>query len=281
MRRLLVTGASGTLGQHVARQALAAGWEIHGAYHTRPLALPIAWHALEVADRAAVAALVAAARPDAIVHTAYQQRGPAMWAITADGAAHVALAAAQVGARLVHLSSDAVFDGTAAPYAESARPSPITPYGAAKAAAETAVAVIAPGAAIVRTALILSHDPLDPQQRMVLDLLDGQPGRLFADEIRCPIAVEDLAAAVLELAAGDHAGVINIAGPEAVSRYELGRLVAAAHGRSPESVPAGTLAASGLHRPPDLRLDLALARARLATRPRGASAYLRPAPRAI
>lgn len=277
MRRLLVTGASGTLGQHVARLALAAGWEVTGTFFTAPRPAPIAWRRLDVTDRAAVAALVAELRPDAIIHTAYQARGPALWAATADGAANVALAAARAGVRLVHLSTDALFDGTAAPYDERARPSPITPYGAAKAAAETAVAAIAPGAAIVRTSLILSHDPLDPQQQLVLALLDGQPGRLFTDEVRCPIAAEDLAAALLELVADDFAGVINVAGPEALSRYALGRLVAAAHGRSPEAVPAGTLAASGLHRPADVRLDLTLAGTRLATRPRAASAYLRPA----
>ena len=68
---------------------------------------------------------------------------------------HVALAAAMVGARLVHVSSDAVFSGAAARYDETGPPDPTTPYGAAKAAAETAVKGITPAAVIARTSLII------------------------------------------------------------------------------------------------------------------------------
>jgi dTDP-4-dehydrorhamnose reductase len=274
-QRLLITGASGLLGQHLARQALAADWRVVGTYRTRRLDLSIDWHALDVADAGAVAALVAAARPDAIVHTAFVQRGPDLWDVTATGAAHVARAAAQANACLVHVSSDMVFGGTSAPYAEVARPDPISAYGAAKAAAETAVAALLPAATIVRTSLIISHDPLDQHQRLVLDTLDGrQSVRFFTDEVRCPVAVEDLAAAVLELITLPYGGVLNVAGADAVSRYELAQLVARAHGRDAGAVPAALLAESGLHRPPDLRLDLTVARAHLTTPLRGIQAYL-------
>ena len=73
----------------------------------------------------------------------------------ADGAAHVAVATSALGIRLVHVSSDAVFSGREINYDESALPDPVYRYGAAKAAAETAVAAIDPSAAIVRTSLIL------------------------------------------------------------------------------------------------------------------------------
>ncbi len=282
MARLLIVGASGLLGRHVAAQAHAAGWDVIGTHHSAPTVhadivpdAPIDWRRLDICDPGAVADLARNVRPDAVVQTAYQQRGPLMWAVTAHGAARVALAAAAVGARLIHLSSDALFDGHGSPYDETAPPSPITSYGAAKAAAETAVAAIAPEAAIVRTSLILSHDPPDQHTRMILDIAAGRrQDRLFTDEYRCPVAVEDLAAAVLELLANGHAGVINVAGPDAVSRHELGVLVAMAHGLSPHTLPTGTVAASGLHRPADVRLDSALARRLLRTRLRGARAYL-------
>jgi dTDP-4-dehydrorhamnose reductase len=80
-------------------------------------------------------------RPDLIINAAYRQSD---WETTADGAAHVALAVVAAAAGLVHVSSDAVFSGASPAYDETRQPDPVTPYGAAKAAAETAVKGIAP-----------------------------------------------------------------------------------------------------------------------------------------
>jgi len=270
MRRLLVTGASGTLGRHLAALARANGWDVAGTYHTARAGSDISWYPLDVRDHQAVATLVRAVRPAAIVHTAFQQHGAAMWATTAQGAAFVAQAAHDIGSRLVHLSSDAIFDGTDNPYTESAQPSPITPYGAAKAAAETAVTLAAPDVVIVRTSWTISRVPLDPHTRLILDVAAGRrTERLFTDEYRCPVGVDDLAAAVLELVAHDFTGVINVAGPDALSRYELDCLVAKAHNLTISELPTMSVAASGLHHPADVRLDSALARSILKTRLRG------------
>ncbi len=277
MPRLLITGASGTLGRNVARIAQRQGWEVYGSYHTAPPPRHGQWHRLDVGDRDAVMALVRLTQPTAIVHTAYVQRGTAMWATTADGAAYVALAAQETGARLVHISSDAIFDGTSNPYTEAARPSPITHYGAAKAAAETAVSAIAPQAAIVRTSLIISREPLDPQTRLVLDLATGRrTGHLFTDQYRCPIGVDDLAGAVLELAANDFAGIINVAGAEALTRHDLGCLIARAHQLDPTTLAGASVATLTLTVPSvaDVRLDSSLARSLLTTPLRGIREWL-------
>ena len=96
-----------------------------------------------------------AAEPDVIVHTAYRRDGPTAQAVTVDGTAHVANAAVAQGARLLHLSTDVVFDGRAGrPYREPDRLCPVSDYGRAKTAAEHLVRTIAPGALIVRTSLI-------------------------------------------------------------------------------------------------------------------------------
>lgn len=235
----------------------------------------VVWRQLDIVDPDAVDALIDEFRPDAIIHTAYRQSGPLMWVTTAWGAAHVAWAAARHGARLVHLSSDALFDGRSGPYDEDAPPHPLTPYGAAKAAAEMAVAVAAPDAVIVRTSLIVRRDHPDQHSRMVLDIAAGKRSDiLFTDEYRCPIAVEDLADAVLELATLSYRGVLNVAGADAVSRHELGQLVAARHGVDPAALPQGTVAGLGLVRPTDVRLDCARARGLLSTPLRGIREYL-------
>ncbi|WP_229398417.1 sugar nucleotide-binding protein [Micromonospora okii] len=269
---LLVVGASGHLGAEVCRQAVAAGERVVGTYHAHPVeAAGVEARRLDVTDRAAVRALVAAVRPTAVVSTPYRY---ADWAVTADGAAHVAFAAAEAGARLVHLSSDALHAGRPEPYADDEVPTPVFPYGAAKAAAETAVRAIDPSAALVRTSLIVG-DERSKQVRLCLDALAGRAS-LFTDEVRCPVDVADLAAAVLELAAGDHAGPLNVAGADAVSRAELGLLVARRFGVDPAGLRTATSAASGPPRPTEVRLDSSRAAALLRTRLRGASEFLAP-----
>lgn len=270
---LLITGASGYLGRELARQAVAAGWQVIGTFHRAPLALEqIRWQQLDVRDRAAVMACVAEARPDAIIHTAMIE--PTEWATNAEGAAFVALAAREHHARLVHVSSDAIFSGASNAYDEAAQPAPITPYGAAKAAAETAVMAIMPEAAIVRTSLIIGAEPYKHVQ-MVLDMLTGKrTDALFTDEIRCPVFVGDLAAALLELAANDYAGVLNVAGADALSRYELGLLLARRWGYDPALLRGISTVESGLRRPTDVRLDIRRAQTLLRTPLQGARTFL-------
>ncbi|MGS2619933.1 SDR family oxidoreductase [Micromonospora sp. LZ34] len=261
---LLVVGASGFLGAEVCRQAVAAGERVVGTYHSGAVAVAgVEARRLDVTDRAAVTALVAEVRPDAVVGTPYRY---ADWAVTADGAAHVGYAAAEVGARLVHLSSDALHGGRPEPYADDDPPAPVFPYGAAKAAAETAVRAVHPGAALVRTSLIVGEG--SKQIQLCLDALAGR-ATLFTDELRCPVDVTDLAAAVLELVGTDYAGPLNVAGPDAVSRAELGLLVAARFGLDPAGMKTGTGIASGLLRPTEVRLDSTRATGLLRTRLRG------------
>ena len=269
---LFIVGANGHLGSELCRQAPAAGWRVVGTYfHAPGTAEDVDWHKLDLRDNAAVRALVTRVRPTAVVNAAYRY---ADWALNADGAAYLAHATAETGARLVHVSSDALHAGRPEPYADDAAPSPILPYGAAKAAAETAVRVLDPGAAIVRTSLIIG-DERSKQVRMCLDLLTGRTtGALFSDEIRCPIPVEDLARALLELVDSRFAGLINVAGPDAVSRPELGALVARRYGLDPANLPTSTIAESGMRRPGEVRLKGSLAARILRTRVRGVREFL-------
>lgn len=265
--RLLVTGGTGHLGGELIRQA--AGREVFATFHHRPAADAggVQWRSLDVRRRPDVEALLREIRPAAVIHTAYRQSD---WHATASGAAHIAAAAAELGARLVHVSSDALFSGRNSPYDEDAVPDPITPYGAAKAAAETAVAAIAPTAVIARTSLILGGGD-SPTETLVHAIASGdRTGALFPDNIRCPIHVTDLAAAVLELMASDHSGIAHLGGPEAVSRYQLGCLIAARDGLDPATLPQATS-------PSDIRLDSAWTQGLISTRLRGASEFLRAA----
>ncbi|MER7210031.1 sugar nucleotide-binding protein [Streptosporangium sp. NPDC000239] len=270
--RICIVGASGFLGGELLRRA-ATGHVVAATYLNRPGTTAGAdWLPLDVRDRTAVADLVRSFAPDVVVNAAYDQ---ADWTTTALGAAHVAVATRENGGRLVHVSSDAVFSGRAITYTEDDVPDPITPYGAAKAAAEVAVQVIDPSALIARTSLIVG-DGGSSHEAMVHSLAAGRtPGALFTDEVRCPVHVSDLASALLELAASGRSGVHHVAGADAVSRYDLGLLIAERDGLDPARLPSGRSADLPSPRPLDVRLDCSLTRRHLRTGLRGAREFLR------
>jgi dTDP-4-dehydrorhamnose reductase len=271
-RRLFITGGTGYLGGALLR--LAAGrYELGASYLSQqPADSPeIVWASLDVRDPQAVRAVLAQFQPDIVLHTAFVQYGPELMAITADGSGHVAQVSNDLGVRLIHMSSDVIFDGERPrPYVEGDPPDPISAYGEAKAAAERLVAAAHPGAAIVRTSLIYGFNPIDRQTRFALEIAAGRRAdTLFSDEYRCPIYVDDLAAALLELAENDYAGVLNIAGAERLSRYEMGMLLARALGHDPARINAGLSAESPVRRPRNCTLDIGRAQALLRTRLRG------------
>lgn len=233
-------------------------------------------------DQRTIDALIDDVRPQAIVNCAYVQHGPDLDAITAVAPGVMARAARRVGARFVHLSSDVVFAGRDGdPYDEDDEPAPVHDYGRAKLRAEHAVRVADDTALIIRTSLIYrgaSDAAADegPQERMVRSASDVS---FFTDEVRNPIAVDTLAAAVLELVDGDQRGVLHVAGADAVDRLTFARLLAASMGLDATALQGRPRdPALGL-RPGNLSLDCAKARALLATPLTGVRATLsRPEP---
>ena len=171
------------------------------------------------------------------------------------------------------MSTDAVFASRDEGYREEEPPSPVTPYGAAKAAAETAVSAIYPGAAIVRTSLIVGGAGDSPRERAVHEAVADPASRAFyTDEIRSPISRDDLVAAVWEIAVSDRSGVHHVAGPESLSQYELAVLIARRDGLDPHRlapVLRGARPGAAV-----IRLDCTQTQTALRTRLRGASEFL-------
>ena len=268
--RVLVTGATGFVGRALLATA-PDGVEAVGTWrHTAPAAGTPA-HRVDLADAEATAALVARVRPDVVVHTAYGTAD--LGRDVVDATAAVADATAAAGAGLVHLSSDVVFSGDDAPYAEHDPPRPVSAYGRAKAAAEAEVEAAVPRAAIVRTSLVLTPATLDPRTQFVADALRvGRPVDCYEDEVRMPVHRDDLVAglwALVALPAARRAGPWHLVGPDPLTRLDLGRLVCRAVRGDPalvRGVPSPRDADDP--RPRDLRLTCGRAERWLDFRPR-------------
>ncbi|WP_189545063.1 SDR family oxidoreductase [Streptomyces gelaticus] len=267
---VLIVGGSGFLGAELVRQARTAGHRTVATYANRPGdASPAAWYPLDLRDTGSLGAVMAEVSPHLVLNVS---SGAADWAVTAEGPIQLAMVAARYGTRMVHVSSDAVFSGARVHYDESCLPDPVTPYGAAKAAAETGVLAVHPTAVVARTSLIIGHGR-STHERIVHRLASGGDGALFTDDIRCPVHVADLAAALLELAWMDVAGIHHLAGADALSRHELGILIARRDGLDASRLPTGLRAESALPGALDVRLDSRAARRILRTTLRGARQF--------
>lgn len=254
--KALITGGAGLLGSQLLR-TVPDGWTAEATVHSTPLPadLGVKTHRVDLAQSLAAFELLERRRPAVVIHTAYSK---ADHGVTVDSTTEVATACAALGIPLVHLSTDALFDGDHAPYAEDAVPSPIHAYGRAKALAEAAVVDACPDAGIVRTSLILAADGTDGTSAWAIDRLRaGERVTFFDDEFRAPIMVDDLATQIWEvvaLAPAERAGVWHLVGPERLSRVDVGRILCDRFGLDESLVDVASAATMEGPRPRDVTL---------------------------
>jgi dTDP-4-dehydrorhamnose reductase len=215
--RIAVTGAGGGLGRAFS-ETVPAGHQVHA--YTR--------QQLDVRSADAVLGALVPLQPEVIFHFAAMtavddcEEDPQRAAETnVLGSFHAGVAARRTGALLVALSTDYVFDGEKGePYHERDRPNPLSLYAMTKYAGERAVQAVAPDLLIVRTAWIFGAGD-DFVSRALARLRDGHEVGGIVDRVGSPTYVRHLAERLLPLARSGLRGVVHLAGPEAVTWYDV------------------------------------------------------------
>lgn len=231
--RVLITGAGGQLGWDLVRTCTEAGDDVIACDRAR----------LDLTDRDSVYQAISGSQPDAVIHAgawtavdACQGDPERAFLTNAVGTEWVADASRRVGAHLVAVSTDYVFDGTKAePYQEWDRPNPQSVYGRSKWAGEEAVAAHAPGSAIVRTAWVCGAHGAN-MVKTVLGLLD-RPELAFVDDQRgCPSFTADLAPMIRRVAAERRTGIHHVTNQGDTTWYGFVRDILELAGHDPGKV---------------------------------------------
>ena len=281
--RALVLGATGLVGHYCWRRwRERPGWSVSGTWHG--LELPGA-RKLDVRDGAAVRSLLGELRPRLVVlcasnpHVDYCEQHPEETrAINVEATLDVAAAAKEAGATLVYFSTDYVFDGRAAPYAEDDPVAPINAYGRQKVDAERGIAALGPDHLILRISSVFGWELR--RKNFVLQSLDrlraGSAVQATTELRSNPTYASDVADAIAALHEGCHRGLFHVVGAAEMSRFELARAVARAFSLDESRVEPVPLARLGTRTPRPALSTLLTARL-----PAAARAAMKPAPEAL
>jgi len=234
MATWLITGASGLLGGNAAL-GLAEDHDVVGAARGVPAESPIPFLGVDLGDAASRRDLVARSAASVVLHSAALssieacERDPALaHELNVVASADLAAQAAAAGSRFVHISTDAVFDGSQGDYTEESEPSPTTEYGRSKLAGERAVLEANPDALVAR----VNFYGWSPSGTRSLAeffrnrLAAGEEAPGFTDVTVSTLYVADLVDALASLVAVEATGVVNVVSGEPTSKYDFGRRLA-------------------------------------------------------
>lgn len=238
MPRLLITGISGFLGQHLARVSHDAGWEVVGVFRSTPgCSTPkmTTFVRADLAQEGAARDAIEQLAPDAIIHCAANARTndcekfpEAAWRDNV--LATELLATACEGIPMVVCSTDLVFDGErpGGMYAERDQPKPINVYGRSKLAMEHKLGEMGSHAVIARLPLLFGPPAGEGAPGCFLTswvehMRRGQDLVLFTDEWRTPLSAREASRGLLAcLERGEPGQTYHLPGRDRVDRYELG-----------------------------------------------------------
>ncbi len=243
MKRAMIIGAAGLLGQYLSAEAVKRGFDVTATFNrTRPEqgAVPLAH--LDITDADAVDTIISRIEPDvvflpsALTNVDHCETHPQeAWAVNAEGTLNVASACKKAGAKLFYVSTDYIFSGEKGEkYYEFDTPDPISVYGQTKLEGERLTLDADRHNIVARVSVLYGWNRVSEKTNFVTwalaNLRQGSEVKLFGDQRVSPTYAPNAASAMLTMAEGNASGTYHVAGPNCLSRHEMGLAIADAFG---------------------------------------------------
>lgn len=258
MARMLITGASGLLGANLVLDAHGEH-EVIALYHRHAIELEGVQSISADLSRPGIAKeLFDNLQPDWVIHCAadtsideLESKPERAFRMNRDMAGKVAEAAQKAGARIVHISTDAVFDGWSGLYREGDPTEPVNVYGKSKLAGERAVQAVCPEALIIRTNIFgwNAQPKTSLAEWFIKNLLQGIPCEGFVDVYFNPLLVNHLCVIIASLIKSDLRGVFHVGSDQCISKYEFGVRLAESFDLNKELISAVEIETGSLQAP--------------------------------
>lgn len=234
MNKILITGGSGLLGSNIAKLATLK-FDVYATYNKNEVSMEdIHFFQIDLTKKEQLVK-IELIRPNFIIHCAalttvdYCEGHPnEAYIQNVLVSVHIAEIARKIGAYLIHISTDSVFDGTTGDYKENDIPNPINIYGRTKLEAEQKISSIHSHSCIVRTNIYgwNKRDKFSLAEWMLNKLTNNEELPALKDIYFSPILVNDLAEALFKLQEIKYAGIIHIAGSEICSKLDFAYMIA-------------------------------------------------------
>ncbi len=238
--RILVTGSNGLLGQKLV-DLISSGNDYLIATAKSSLVVDLSkgeFHLLDVTDVSTLEKVVAQTQPDVIIHTAAmtqvdhcETEQEKCWLNNVEAVENLVKACEKFSVRLIHLSTDFIFDGTHGPLDETEKPNPLSFYGKSKLAAEELIQKSKIDWAILRTVLVFGVTKDMSRSNIVLwvkkSLEEGKTIQVVNDQWRTPTLAEDLAMGCYLAASKKAKGIYNVSGETMMTPYDIAMATAA------------------------------------------------------
>lgn len=281
--KVFVFGVSGLVGSAVARCGVRRGLQVHGFYGERTSQVEglQSERSLSVLDSEAVERLLLDEWPDVVINAAAisspdeVERDPALAEkVNVAFPRQLAMLTGHIGSKLIHFSTDMVFDGEVGHYRSTATPNPGTLYGQLKLMAEKEVLRYNQEKPLVLRITIVNGNSVSGQrsvhEKLLAMISRGESPQLFVDEIRQPCSADNVAEMAIELSERtDLHGIFHWAGSQAASRYEIGCRIMDRFGLDRDNIQkiSQTDDPSFAGRPSNLTMELEPLRGKLRTQP--------------